>query len=293
MTEWEDAASPMVAVVTDALDSLDEREDGGERTVEPDSIRARETAFDGDWANEDRPDPVTTAYCDGEMYANAARDHLRGAANVVLTSTAAIYSSFVLARSSIEAAAYGAWLLEPGIGVKSRLERGFIDRCWQLSESVKMLQAGVEVDSAREAEKQHTRLNKVFRWGYDRRLTTKTKAKTTAGQRPSNVDRISDHLAVDDAMVPGRGGWYYRYLCGSTHSNPMILRQFGAGNPFENLADGTRVRRMSITVGDALFPVVVALRSLQTVERHYAAVRGWESPDDIIGPALAELLRHY
>lgn len=112
-SSWEHSANYFAGLAETMIDELEGFAWSGARPVEPGSLRADADAEEDRWADDARPDPIEATFGYGEMYLAAARDHLRAAVWVVRNPTGGIYASFVLARCSIEAAAYGAWLLDP------------------------------------------------------------------------------------------------------------------------------------------------------------------------------------
>ena len=78
-------------------------------------IRFDERIQESRFASDKWPDPVTSAYGFGQVRLRASQDHLLGAACSLLYPSK--HSTFVLARASIEASAYGYWILDPDINI--------------------------------------------------------------------------------------------------------------------------------------------------------------------------------
>lgn len=113
--------------------------ENGARHYSEGSPRARELAFESRYVTHGRPDPVNAVYMEGALAARVALDYFQGALEATLSDS--LFSSFALARCSLEATARSYWLLDPRKSLQARLLQGAQYRAWSLEEKRKAVAA--------------------------------------------------------------------------------------------------------------------------------------------------------
>jgi hypothetical protein len=175
-----------------------------------DSIAAQELA------NFPRHDLVLTAYSQGDMLLEVASEQvtcfIRTCAEPALPIAA-----WSTVRAVIESCTLASWLLEPKIGVKTRVQRSFAFRFDGLDQQLKAARAaGRPEDVAASSE----RINEVERTalavGFDK-VTGRNGRRTGIGQvMPTVTSIVSDALNEEVA---------YRLLSAVTHAHHWALQQ--------------------------------------------------------------------
>ena len=284
---WVQQMGPVVDVVLEAfVHDTEAWWESGCRGHAGGSLRAEELASEIQYVTHRRPDPVNAVYTIGELSARVALDYLRGALEATLSDS--LFSSFALARCSLEATARAYWLLDPGKGLEDRLLRGAQYHAWCLEEMRKAVAAAPRRELATEVAKLKNQQQRILDWTKFHGMTNKTDAKAFARSCKGFTDLVRD-LVEDMPEVSNIAPIVYRWLSGTAHSNPLVLHEFG-----QQLAvpgDQRLLLLMGASARRVFFPAWLAARGFQMALIRLAHVNGWEDPDGFLGPAVAQLAK--
>jgi len=162
------------------------------------------------------PEPVKTAYAQGNALIEVAADHLMA---FVRTTTEPVQTMapWTCVRVIIESGALAAWLFDPSIDVRTRVQRSFAFRYEGLSQQVKFGRAsGNEPDT----EKAIARINVVedaaLKLGFSQVRNRRDRRIGIAQQMPSTTQLVSEVLGEEAT---------YRLLSAIAHAHPWALQQ--------------------------------------------------------------------
>ena len=268
------------------VDQIDVWWQGGLRRYENSSIQATDMRSQTDYISHNRTDPIETSYNDAISALQMSIDYFKGALDVVLSDS--LFSSFALARSSLEAAARSYWLLDPSIDQKVRLCRCALYRAWYLSERQK---AAKETASPEHASQLATRIRELYEWALYYKLTKLDDRRKFVRGSKGFTDLVKELIAElpegadTETLV-------YRWLSGIAHSNPLAILEFRLSDPTSRYQqrEGQSVQvQIGADARTAFQPIWWSARGIQAVLKRRAAVAGWESPDPFLLPVLEEL----
>ena len=276
----------VVKKVSSAIDTLDGWWQANMSHPLSDCIRFNELMQEPQFGSHKWPDPVTSSYGFGQIRLRASQDHLLGAAHTLLCPSK--HSTFVLARASIEASAYGYWTLDPDINVEARVLRGAQLRIHDNIEQLKLLRALPNSDSLSEQICElESRIEEIYDltrgWG----LTQTANAKSFASSLPSATTLVAK-LLPSEAIGGSLGTLAYRLSSGSVHSVLMALVLSDPSGTFgkSELHDAAKTQHRF-----SLLFLVLALNGLGKGLIRLAEVNGWNDPSDLLRPALEAGLR--
>lgn len=282
---WRQQTEPLIRDLQRAFDNDTEAWwENGRRRHSNGSLQASELLSEPRYATHGQRSPVYDAYATGAVSIRLSQEHLWGAFDSILSRS--MFSSFALARCSLEAAARGYWLLDPDIRVEQRLlrESQYYARC--LAEVRKMMnaapQSALSGDVRRIAAHEKANLD----WARFHNLTQVTSKAKFAKESIGFTDLVSDFLRdmpEGDKIAP----MVYRWLSGTVHSNPVVLAEFGQRASFRS--DEENVLQMGASSGTVWFPIWLAARGLQMALVRLANVNSWESPDYFLGPVVTRI----
>ena len=283
--QWLDQAEPLVCDLHKAFNRNTEKWwQNGLRRHSEESLRAQEVSAESKYVGFGEPSPVADAYTTGEVSLRFAQDYLWGATDAVLSNS--LFSSFALARCSLEATARCYWLIDPDIGIEERLHRyaQYFAQCF--AEVRKTFNAAPQELLATQLERLKAIEKENLDWARYHKLTIKTGTTAFAGTCKGLTDLVNDLLG--DMPVGGRAApMVYRWLSGSSHSNPIVLQEFERRVTLPG--DERYTLQMRASSGTAWFPIWWAARGLQSGLNRLADVNGWESPDDFLSRAIAKI----
>jgi hypothetical protein len=172
-----------------------------------------------------RPESLTTTYSQGSILVEVAADQLMAFTKTV-TEPVQTVAPWTCVRAVIESCALAAWLLDPNLDARTRVQRSFAFRYEGLIQQVKFGRAsGNEAGTA----KATARIDEVERvalgLGFSREKNRKGKRIGIAQQMPNITDIVAQTL--DEEAV-------YRMLSAMAHAHHWALQQLS----FQRVEDG-------------------------------------------------------
>ena len=282
---WRKRMKPLARGLLEAFDdALENWWQNGVRQPSAGSLQAEETLSQSQYATRGQPEPVKDAYAIGAISLRHSQEHLWGAIDSIFSKS--MFSSFALARCSLESTARGYWLLDPTIGVKERLRREAQYYAYCLAEVRKMLCAGPQDALSAEVDKVSAHEKQNLDWARSHQLTQKRTPAQLASISKGFTDLVSE-LIRDIPEGDDISAMVYRWLSGTVHSNPVVLLEFGQRAHVGGYDE--HILRMRASSGTVWLPIWLAARGLQIALIRLADVRGWESPENFLGPAVAKV----
>jgi hypothetical protein len=164
----------------------------------------------------ERPKSLLDAYSQGTMLVEVAGDHMMAFAKTA-TEPVQTTAPWTCVRSLIESCALAAWLLDPNIEPRTRVQRSFAFRFEGLSQQVKFLRSiGDEIASSKAISRIDEVEQAALRLGFSQ-VQDKNGKRVGIGQiMPSITEIIKRTL---DKESP------YRLLSAMAHAHPWALQQ--------------------------------------------------------------------
>ena len=271
----------LVDEISSALGAVDDWWQENQSYTLAECIRLNERKREAHFASDRWLDPVTTAYGIGQVRLRASQDHLLGAAHALLYPSK--HSALVLARASLEASAYGYWILDPEITVEDRIVRGAQLLIRDNLELLKIFRSLPQDDLLSELINDiKSRVEDTYALTQVRGLTEIADAKSLARGLASATTLVGQ-LLVSETAGGDLGGVAYRLLSGSVHSVLMSLFLIDPSGTFGRLQpDEVQKEQPPFSL---LF-VVLALSGLGTGLIRLAEVNGWTNPSVLLRPAV-------
>lgn len=157
---------------------------------------------------------VHTVQCQGAFQSEISADHLTAFLKTIAPPVETI-APWACVRSLLETSALASWMLDPAIGMRERVARGFAHRYEGLEQQVKFTEsAGRDSKSARQ------RIDKVeadaTALGYERVLDRRGKRIGIARRMPSTTELVQEvHHKADT----------FRLLSAFTHGHHWAIQQ--------------------------------------------------------------------
>ena len=246
-----------------------------------DCIRFHERMQESRFGSPKWPDPVTSAYGFGQVRLRASQDHVLGSVHTLVCPSK--HSTFVLARASIEASAYGYWILDPAITVEDRVLRGAQLRIHDNIQQLRLLRTLPNGDSLSEQISEvESRVEEIYQltkgWG----LTQTADPKSFANSLPSATNLVAE-LLPSETVGGSLGTLVYRLLSGSVHS---VLMALVLSDPNGTFGKSDLYDPPDTQPPFSALSLVLALNGLGRGLIRLAEVNGWTDPSDLIRPAI-------
>lgn len=188
-----------------------------------------ELAGEGRFRTETLQTPVSNTLSYASVLGYAAVDALKAYAHHLRHPDLLVWAPFVAARAGLDAAGFAFWLVEPGIGVEGRVQRGLTLR---LHNARQQMRAPADLPAAGEDARAAIE---------DIRSTASTLGWKMAGKKKTAsvgasvlpTPRAAIHSVLAHRQAPGAESaadpswWFYS---GLTHAAPYALMQFIASN---------------------------------------------------------------
>lgn len=194
-----------------------------------------------------RPESVATAFSQGAVLIEVAADQLMAFIKTVSQPAQSI-APWTCTRALIESAALAAWLLDPTLDIRTRVQRSFAFRYEGLSQQVKYAHAArINADLASQ------RIDQVegvaLGLGFSRVENRQRERIGIAQQMPSITDLVNQTL--DEKKT-------YRLLSAVAHAHPWALQQLS----FQRIYGESLQFPDSITDGENAHPMEKSLSTL-------------------------------
>ncbi len=163
-----------------------------------------------------RPKSLTTAYSQGTIFIEVAADQLV-AFTKTLTEPIQTVAPWSCLRAFVESCALAAWILEPSIDARTRVQRSFALRYEELSEEAKFFHASGEGFNK---EKVLRRINQIEKDALEigfARVENKKRERCGIGQPMPSITNIITNALNEEA--------FYRLLSAMTHAHNWALIQ--------------------------------------------------------------------
>ncbi len=161
-----------------------------------------------------RPESVITAFSQGAVLIEVAADQLMAFTKIV-TQPAQAIAPWTCTRALIEASALAAWLLEPSLDARTRVQRSFAFRYEGLSQQVKFARvAGTNADVARVTHRIDQVEDVALGLGFSRVENQRGERIGIAQQMPSITELVNQNLGEEET---------YRLLSAVAHAHPWAL----------------------------------------------------------------------
>lgn len=159
---------------------------------------------------------VKTAYAQGSLLIEVAADYLMAFTRIVKEPVQTI-APWTCVRGLIESCAFAAWLLDPGVDVRVRVQRSFAFRFEGLSQQVKYVRTvGSQVDINNASQRMDDVERKAQALGFSRVENRKGQRIGIAQRMPPITDVVNLALGQESE---------YRLLSAMAHAHPWALQQ--------------------------------------------------------------------
>lgn len=223
-----------------------------------------------------RPESLETAYSHGSILVEAAADHLMGFTKTV-TEPVQTIAPWSCVRGVVECSALGAWLLDPGLEARERVQRSFALRYEGLSQQVKFGRvAGKEEDFRKANERVEEVEREAIDLGFPR-VGSKKGKRTGIGQQMPSVTQVVAQTLDREAT--------YRLLSAMTHAHHWALSQLSfrkvKGDEFYQAQENAE-RASGHFLEKSLAPIWVVFLSKEAMSafsypvRHKCSLFGWD-----------------
>ena len=163
-----------------------------------------------------RSESVVTAFSQGAVLIEVAADQLMAFSKTV-TQPAQSIAPWTCTRAVIEAAALAAWLLDPSLDIRTRVQRSFAFRYEGLSQQVKFARAArSNADLARAAQRIDQVEGVALGLGFSKVENQRKERIGIAQQMPSITDLVNETLGEEET---------YRLLSAVAHAHSWALQQ--------------------------------------------------------------------
>jgi hypothetical protein len=162
------------------------------------------------------PESVKTVYAQGSALIEVAADHLMAFVRVT-TEPVQTMAPWTCVRAIIESGALAAWLLDPGIDVRTRVQRSFAFRYEGLRQQVKFGRAsGNEPDTEKAIARIDVVEDAALKLGFSQVRDRRDRRIGIAQQMPPTTQLVSEVLGEEAT---------YRLLSAIAHAHPWALQQ--------------------------------------------------------------------
>jgi hypothetical protein len=163
------------------------------------------------------PEFIKTVYAQGTVLIEVAADHLVAFTRTI-TEPVQTMAPWTCVRAIIESSALASWLFDPGIDVRTRVQRSFAFRYEGLRQQEKFGRVSGNEDDVKKAIKQRIDVVEAaaLKLGFNQVKSGRGKRIGIAQQMPS-VTRVVDEVLGEEAT--------YRLLSAIAHAHPWALQQ--------------------------------------------------------------------
>ena len=231
-----------------------------------------------------RSESVMTAYSQGIVLAAAARDHSKAFIRTAV-EPAQTFAPWTCVRAVLESSALAAWLLDPVIDVRARVQRSFALRYEGLDQAVKFVRvAGSQSDVDERIKRIDAVEQDALNLGYPKVMDKQGKKRISIGQlMPSATALVKEVLDKE---------FEYRLFSAVAHGHQWALIQLGL-RPVEQqaiepndeseipewntVAQNTHLSEQHIRPNDVIYLSVTAATALTKSFWFTCQLFGWDA----------------
>lgn len=210
------------------------------------------------------PELVKTVYAQGNVLIEVAADHLMAFTRTIMEPVQTT-APWTCVRAIIEAGALASWLLDPGIDVRTRIQRSFAFRYEGLSQQVKFGRAsGNETDTTRVIERINAVEVTALKLGFPQVQDRRGRRSGIAQRMPPTTQLVREVLGEEAT---------YRLLSAIAHAHPWALQQ----SSFRNVnSEGDPIFKKNLEPIAVTFLSIKAADSFSKPVWYKCQLFGWD-----------------